>query len=47
MDLGMDLQSRKQPLFEEPAFEDTPRAWGDPEDSNDDRLRDDKPPHWG
>jgi hypothetical protein len=47
MDLGLDLQSRKQPLFEERAFEDTARAWGDPEDSNDDRLRDDKPPHWG
>ena len=47
MDLGLDLQSRKEPLFEERAFEDTARAWGDPDDSNDDRLRDDKPPHWG
>lgn len=47
MDLGLDLQNRKEPLFEERAFEDTARAWGDPDDSNDDRLRDDKPPHWG
>lgn len=47
MDLGLDLENRKQPLFEERAFEDTARAWGDPDDSNDDRLRDDKPPHWG
>ena len=47
MDLGLDLQSRSEPLFEERAFEDTNRAWGDPDDSNDDRLRDDKPPHWG
>jgi hypothetical protein len=47
MDLGLELQNRKEPLFEERAFEDTARAWGDPEDSNDDRLRDDKPPHWG
>jgi hypothetical protein len=47
MDLGLDLNSRSEPLFEERAFEDTNRAWGDPDDSNDDRLRDDKPPHWG
>lgn len=45
--LGMDLRSRVEPLFDPPAFEDTARAWGDPDDSNDDRLRDDKPPHWG
>lgn len=46
-DLGLDLEARKEPLFEERAFEDTDRAWGDPDDSNDDRLWDDKPPHWG
>jgi hypothetical protein len=45
--LGVDVEKSKQPLFEEKAFEDTPGAWGDPDDSNDDRLRDDKPPHWG
>lgn len=45
--LGLDLERRAQPLFDERAFEDTPEAWGDPRDSNDDRLRDDKPPHWG
>ncbi|MEK9908549.1 MAG: hypothetical protein VW500_05670, partial [Aquiluna sp.] len=45
--LGMDLRSRVEPLFDPPAFEDTAQAWGDPDDSNDDRLRDDKPPHWG
>ncbi len=28
-------------------FEDTDVAWGDRSDSNDQRLRDDKPPHWG
>jgi hypothetical protein len=28
-------------------FEDTDAAWGDRSDSNDQRLRDDKPPHWG
>lgn len=47
MDLGLNLEVRKEPLFEEKAFEDTNQAWGDPDDSNDDRLWDDKPPHWG
>jgi hypothetical protein len=46
-DLGLNLEVRKQPLFQDKAFEDTNRAWGDPDDSNDDRLWDDKPPHWG
>lgn len=45
--LGVDLIRKAQPLFDERAFEDTPQAWGDGDDSNDDRLRDDKPPHWG
>ena len=47
MKLGIDLRGRVEPLFDEPAFEDRPEAWGDGDDSNDDRLRDDKPPHWG
>lgn len=28
-------------------FEDTDQAWGDTPSSNDQRLREDKPPHWG
>jgi len=47
MSLGVDLRSKVEPLFDEPAFDDRPEAWGDSDDSNDDRLRDDKPPHWG
>ena len=49
MELGIEITKKPQPLFEmEPrAFEDTATAWGDPEDSNDQRLREDKPPHWG
>jgi len=27
--------------------EDTDAAWGESITSNDDRLRNDKPPHWG
>ncbi len=45
--LGMDLVSKREPLFEERAFEDNPRAWGDGDDNNDDRLRNERPPHWG
>ncbi len=45
--LGLDLERKAQPLFEEKAFEDTSRAWGDPDDSNDHRLNDERPPHWG
>jgi hypothetical protein len=29
------------------AGEDEPRTWGDPSGGNDDRLKADKPPHWG
>jgi hypothetical protein len=49
MELGIELTKKPQPLFDfEPkAFEDTASAWGDPEDSNDQRLKEDKPPHWG
>ena len=49
IELGIEITKKPQPLFEmEPrAFEDTASAWGDPEDSNDYRLRQDKPPHWG
>jgi hypothetical protein len=47
--LGIEVSKKPLPLFEldERAFEDTDMAWGDREDSNDQRLRDDKPPHWG
>jgi hypothetical protein len=49
IELGIEVSKKPQPLFEmEPrAFEDTASAWGDPIDSNDQRLREDKPPHWG
>jgi len=49
LSLGIEVTKKPQPLFElsEPAFEDTSSAWGDSEDSNDQRLAEDKPPHWG
>lgn len=47
--LGMQVTKRPLPLFDENdrAFEDSDLAWGDRGDSNDLRLRQDKPPHWG
>jgi hypothetical protein len=49
MSLGIEVAKKPQPLFDlsEPAFEDTASAWGDSDDSNDQRLYEDKPPHWG
>jgi hypothetical protein len=47
--LGMQISKRPTTLFDpaERAFEDSDAAWGDRSDSNDARLRGDKPPHWG
>lgn len=47
--LGMQVSKRPLPLFDaaDRAFEDTDAAWGERTDSNDSRLRQDKPPHWG
>lgn len=52
--LGMQVSRRSLPLFDtdDRAFEDTDLAWGDSPasgdfNSNDSRLRQDKPPHWG
>lgn len=47
--LGMQVTKRPQPLFDEAekAFEDSDLAWGDRANSNEHRLRQDKPPHWG
>lgn len=46
--LGLQVAKRPLPLFEaEQAFEDSDIAWGDKGDSNDARLHQDKPPHWG
>lgn len=45
--LGMQVSKRPQVLFDPPSFDDTDAAWGDRSDSNDQRLKNDKPPHWG
>jgi hypothetical protein len=46
-ELGMQLTNKPQTLFDEPSFDETDAAWGDSRDSNDQRLKNDKPPHWG
>ena len=46
-ELGMALTHKPQTLFDEPSFDETDAAWGDSRDSNDQRLKNDKPPHWG
>jgi hypothetical protein len=45
--VGVKPVATKQPAFDEPAFEDTAAAWGDRDNSNDDDLRNNRPPHWG
>lgn len=45
--LGMELSKKSESLFDEPSFDETSQAWGESEDSNDQRLKNDKPPHWG
>jgi hypothetical protein len=46
--LGVSLRDKPVTLFEETRpFDETDRAWGEPSRTNDQRLRDDKPPHWG
>lgn len=46
-ELGMQVTRKPQTLFDEPSFDETDAAWGDSRDSNDQRLKNDKPPHWG
>lgn len=35
------------PLLPEQTRDDTERGWGESEYGNDDRLLEDRPPHWG
>lgn len=47
--IGMQVTKRPLPLFDasDRAFEDSDVAWGERGESNDSRLHQDKPPHWG
>ena len=44
----VDFDSEETPLLPEQTRDDTERGWGSSGvDSNDDRLLEDRPPHWG
>jgi hypothetical protein len=44
----VDFESEEAlPLLPEQTRDDTERGWGFGDDSNDDRLLEDRPPHWG
>lgn len=45
--IGMPLSKSQPTLFDVRANDDTDVGWGDSSQSNDRRLKDDKPPHWG
>ena len=45
--IGMPISKSQPVLFEERSKDDTDLGWGDGGASNDRRLKDDKPPHWG
>jgi hypothetical protein len=44
----VDFEPEETPLLPEQTRDDTERGWGFSADSsNDDRLLEDRPPHWG
>ena len=43
----VDFESEEAPVLPEQTRDDTERGWGERAYSNDDRLLDDRPPHWG
>jgi hypothetical protein len=45
--LDMELSKKTAALFDDASFDETPVAWGEREVTNDQRLKEDKPPHWG
>lgn len=46
-EVGLGASKKSQLLFDEPTFDETDVAWGDSKLSNDQNLRENKPPHWG
>jgi hypothetical protein len=45
-DRTVDFESEEAPLLPEQTRDDTERGWGRRDESNDDRLLGDRPPHW-
>jgi hypothetical protein len=46
-DRPVDLADDDLVVLPEQTADDTDRGWGDRPDSNDERLLEDRPPHWG
>ena len=42
----VDFEAEETALLPEQTKDDTERDWGELVDSNDDRLLEDRPPHW-
>lgn len=43
----VDFDSEETPVLPEQTRDDTSSGWGEHDYSNDDRLLEDRPPHWG
>lgn len=43
----VDFETEEAPVLPEQTRDDTERGWGERSFSNDDRLFEDRPPHWG
>jgi hypothetical protein len=46
-DRVVDLNEDDLPVLPDQTRDDTDRGWGEPSYSNDDRLLEERPPHWG
>ena len=42
----VDFESEEAPLLPEQTRDDTDAGWGERAGGNDDRLREERPPHW-
>jgi hypothetical protein len=42
----VDFEPEEAPLLPEQTRDDTERGWGEADYSNDERLYEDRPPHW-
>ena len=45
-DRTVDFESEEALLLAEQTHDDTEHGWGQRDESNDDRLLEDRPPHW-
>lgn len=45
-DRVVELEPEDAPILPDQTVDDTDEGWGEQTESNDDRLLDDRPPHW-